>query len=248
VPGTGSYVLTPLSIQALLTRTGLKSVDWISTERVAPFGRLRAARDSTVGAIAVARPASRARDDVKAWAARCNGGLLERVARVGLDVKADIEGGEARLLDGLARSGEAVLGFVCEVLEPSFERGFVSDAGAKLKADAYMIPERRLVPSERVTSWRLNDRNCSSREDLGRPSSAYCRPDSLSNERTSRLYEGFARNPSSEADSAGVGPVPPAGSSSAARTRARARCSATSTVFVFSPRVFPICLALRSAP
>jgi hypothetical protein len=66
LPGTASYVLTPRSIQALLTRTGFRCVDWISTEPGAPFARLRAARDSTVGAIAVARPASGTRDDAKA--------------------------------------------------------------------------------------------------------------------------------------------------------------------------------------
>jgi hypothetical protein len=39
-------------------------------------------------------------------------------------VKADIEGGEARLLEGLAYSG-AVVDFACEVLEPASESGFV---------------------------------------------------------------------------------------------------------------------------
>jgi FkbM family methyltransferase len=74
-------------------------------------------------------------------------------------VKADIEGGEARLLDGLASSGGAVLDFVCEVLEPAFVGGFVSEAATKLRADAYLIGDRRLSPSEHVTRWHLTDRN-----------------------------------------------------------------------------------------
>jgi hypothetical protein len=65
LPGTASYVLTPRSIQALLTRSGFRSVDWVSSEPGA-FGRLRSARDSTVGAIAVARPTSANRDGAKA--------------------------------------------------------------------------------------------------------------------------------------------------------------------------------------
>jgi FkbM family methyltransferase len=35
-------------------------------------------------------------------------------------VKADVEGGEGRLLGGLVASGEALRDFVCEVLEPAF--------------------------------------------------------------------------------------------------------------------------------
>jgi hypothetical protein len=73
-------------------------------------------------------------------------------------VKADIEGGEARLLEGLVNSG-AVLDFVCEVLEPAFESGFVSEAAAKLHADAYLISDGKLSPGARITKWRPADRN-----------------------------------------------------------------------------------------
>jgi FkbM family methyltransferase len=73
-------------------------------------------------------------------------------------VKADIEGGEARLLEGLANSG-AVLDFVCEVLEPAFESGFVFDAAAKLHAEAYLISEGKLSPAARITRWQCADRN-----------------------------------------------------------------------------------------
>jgi FkbM family methyltransferase len=74
-------------------------------------------------------------------------------------VKADIEGGEVRLLDGLVRSGRAVADFVCEVLQPAFERGFVSEAAARLEADAYLIRNGRLSPSECITGWDSRDRN-----------------------------------------------------------------------------------------
>jgi FkbM family methyltransferase len=74
-------------------------------------------------------------------------------------VKADIEGGEAQLLEGLALSGLAVLDFVCEVLEPAFGRGFVSEAATKLDADAYLISEGRLSPAARITSWHRTDHN-----------------------------------------------------------------------------------------
>jgi FkbM family methyltransferase len=73
-------------------------------------------------------------------------------------VKSDIEGGEARLLEGLAQSG-AVLDFVCEVLEPAFENGFVSEAAATLNADAYLISDGKLLPAARITTWRGADRN-----------------------------------------------------------------------------------------
>jgi FkbM family methyltransferase len=73
-------------------------------------------------------------------------------------VKADIEGGEGRLLEGLAKSG-AVVDFVCEVLEPAFESGFVFEAAAKLNADAYLISEGRLSPAVGITQWRPADRN-----------------------------------------------------------------------------------------
>jgi hypothetical protein len=74
-------------------------------------------------------------------------------------VKADIEGGEAQLLDGLARSGGAVVDFVCEVLEPAWERGFVSAAATTLNADAYLVGDRRLVPASRIVAWHRADRN-----------------------------------------------------------------------------------------
>jgi FkbM family methyltransferase len=74
-------------------------------------------------------------------------------------VKADIEGGEARLLDGLASSGRAVVDFVCEVLQPAFETGFVSEAAGKLEADAYLIRDGRLSPFESIMDWDRSDRN-----------------------------------------------------------------------------------------
>jgi hypothetical protein len=73
-------------------------------------------------------------------------------------VKADMEGGEARLLEGLANSG-AVLDFVCEVLEPAFQSGFVFEAAAKLNADAYLISDGKLSSAACITEWRRADRN-----------------------------------------------------------------------------------------
>jgi FkbM family methyltransferase len=74
-------------------------------------------------------------------------------------VKADIEGGEPRLLEGLARSGRAVRDFVCEVLEPAFQLGFVSEAASRLNADAYLIHDGRLSPCAHVGRWNRSDRN-----------------------------------------------------------------------------------------
>jgi hypothetical protein len=74
-------------------------------------------------------------------------------------VKADIEGGEARLLDGLASSGRAVVDFVCEVLQPAFETGFVPEAAGKLEADACLIRDGRLSPFESIMDWDRSDRN-----------------------------------------------------------------------------------------
>jgi len=74
-------------------------------------------------------------------------------------VKADIEGGEARLLQGMASSRERVLDFVCEVLEDAYQRGFVSDAASVLNADAYLISDGTVLPSATVSSWSRADRN-----------------------------------------------------------------------------------------
>jgi FkbM family methyltransferase len=74
-------------------------------------------------------------------------------------VKADIEGGEAQVLEGVASSGEAVRDFVCEVLEDAFQRGFVSEAAKILRADAYLIGDGLLLPSASVSSWHRTDRN-----------------------------------------------------------------------------------------
>jgi FkbM family methyltransferase len=74
-------------------------------------------------------------------------------------VKSDIEGGEIRILDGLACSGRAVLDFVCEVLQPAFERGFVAEAAARLGAEAYLVGDRMVLPSARVAAWDRLNRN-----------------------------------------------------------------------------------------
>lgn len=74
-------------------------------------------------------------------------------------VKADIEGGEAQVLDGVASSGEAVRDLVCEVLEDAFQRGFVSGAAKILRADAYLIGDGLLFPSASVSRWHRTDRN-----------------------------------------------------------------------------------------
>ena len=74
-------------------------------------------------------------------------------------VKADIEGAETRILEGLARSGQAVLDFVCEVLEPAFESGFVAEAAGLLEANAYLVRNRELVSHTRVARWDRRDRN-----------------------------------------------------------------------------------------
>jgi FkbM family methyltransferase len=74
-------------------------------------------------------------------------------------VKADIEGGEARLLQGMASSRERVLDFVCEVLEDPFQRSFVPEAARLLNADAYLIGDGTLLPSATVSSWYRTDRN-----------------------------------------------------------------------------------------
>jgi FkbM family methyltransferase len=74
-------------------------------------------------------------------------------------VKADIEGGETRILRGLASSGTAVRDFVCEVLQPAFQLGFVSQAAASLDADAYLIADGRLLPAAHVKCWSGTQRN-----------------------------------------------------------------------------------------
>jgi FkbM family methyltransferase len=74
-------------------------------------------------------------------------------------VKADVEGGEARLLEGLAASGEAMRDFVCEVLEPMFQAGFVSEAAERLDAQAYLIRDGLLSHWTSVTSWHGTERN-----------------------------------------------------------------------------------------
>jgi hypothetical protein len=74
-------------------------------------------------------------------------------------VKADIEGGEARLLQGMESSRERVLDFVCEVLEDAFQRGFVSEAASLLNADAYLISDGTVLPSATVSRWYRTDRN-----------------------------------------------------------------------------------------
>jgi hypothetical protein len=51
----GTYVLTPQSIHALLSRAGFEMVEWIPAERAGPFGRLRSRRDAPGADIAVAR-------------------------------------------------------------------------------------------------------------------------------------------------------------------------------------------------
>lgn len=74
-------------------------------------------------------------------------------------VKADVEGGEARLLEGLAAGGEALRDFVCEVLEPAFQAGFVSEAAMRLNAEAYLIRDGLLSHWTSVESWHVTDRN-----------------------------------------------------------------------------------------
>jgi hypothetical protein len=80
---------------------------------------------------------------VRAWSASGLNSFAREVEPQHAIVKADIEGGEARLLEGLATSG-AVLDFVCEVLEPAFECGFVFEAAATLNAEAHLISDGEL--------------------------------------------------------------------------------------------------------
>jgi hypothetical protein len=55
VAAAGTFVLTPQSIHALLTRTGFEMVEWIPAEPAAPFARLWSRRDSSGADMAVAR-------------------------------------------------------------------------------------------------------------------------------------------------------------------------------------------------